>query len=73
MKLCRVKGNVTSTMKHKSFKGHKCLICQPVDDKGNDIGELMNGVKELGFGFLMLGVFIGLLIVVDIIVMGVGG
>ncbi|MCK5074584.1 MAG: EutN/CcmL family microcompartment protein [Bacteriovoracaceae bacterium] len=39
MKLCRVKGNVTSTMKHKSFKGHKCLICQPIDENGNDIGE----------------------------------
>lgn len=39
MRLCRVKGNVTSTIKHKSFTGHKCLVCQPINEQGNDEGE----------------------------------
>ena len=39
MILARVKGNVVSTLKHPCFKGHKVLIVQPIDEKGNDIGK----------------------------------
>ena len=37
--------------------------------KGNDVGELMTGIRELSFGFLMLIIFIVLLVLIDIIVM----
>lgn len=38
MFLARVKGNVVGTIKHPSFIGHKLLIVQPIDEKGDDIG-----------------------------------
>ncbi len=39
MKLARVMGNVVATRKDPSFKGHKLLIVQPVDELGNDISD----------------------------------
>lgn len=39
MILCRVKGNVVATVKQPCFKGHKVLIVQPIDDKGDDTGD----------------------------------
>ena len=39
MILCRVKGNVVATLKHPCYEGHKILIVQPIDEKGNDMGD----------------------------------
>ncbi len=39
MKLCRIVGNVVSTIKNPSFTGHKVLIVQPVDESGRDISK----------------------------------
>lgn len=39
MKLCRVIGNVVATRKNPSFKGHKFMLVQPIDEKGNDISQ----------------------------------
>ena len=39
MILCRVVGNMVSTVKHPSFKGHRILIVQPIDENGNDSGR----------------------------------
>jgi len=39
MFLCRVKGSVTSTIKHSCYKGWKVLILQPIDAKGKDKGD----------------------------------
>lgn len=39
MILCRVKGNVVASAKHPSFEGHRVLIVQPIDEKGNDNGD----------------------------------
>ena len=38
MKLCRVKGNVVATVKHATYRGHKLMIVQPVDETGADVG-----------------------------------
>ena len=38
MKLCRVEGNVVATVKHPSYRGHKLLIVQPIDETGADQG-----------------------------------
>ncbi|MCP4214870.1 MAG: EutN/CcmL family microcompartment protein [bacterium] len=39
MKLCRVIGNVTATIKYPCFDGHKVMMVQPVDEKGNDVSQ----------------------------------
>jgi len=38
MKLARVVGNVVSSRKQPCFRGHKLLIVQPVDERGDDCG-----------------------------------
>ncbi|MEE9431492.1 MAG: EutN/CcmL family microcompartment protein [Melioribacteraceae bacterium] len=39
MLLAKIKGNVVSTQKDPSLKGHKLLLVHPIDLKGNYIGE----------------------------------
>ena len=39
MKLCKVHGNVVSTVKHPTYRGHKLMIVQPLDEKGKDVGS----------------------------------
>jgi len=39
MILGRVKGNVVASAKYPCFAGHRLLIVQPVDEKGNDKGD----------------------------------
>ena len=39
MKLCRVKGNVIATVKHETYRGHKLMIVQPIDERGSDAGS----------------------------------
>lgn len=39
MKLCRVKGNVVATVKHPTYRGHKLMIVQPLDETRKDVGE----------------------------------
>jgi ethanolamine utilization protein EutN len=34
VKLCRVLGSVTQTVKHDSYLGHKLLVVEPVDAAG---------------------------------------
>ena len=39
MILARVKGSVVSSVKHPCYTGHKVMIVQPVDAKGEDVGK----------------------------------
>lgn len=39
MFLCRVKGSVTSTIKHPCYSGWKVLVLQPLDKEGKDKGD----------------------------------
>lgn len=39
MILTRVKGDVVATAKVPCFAGHRLLIVQPIDEKGNDVGD----------------------------------
>ena len=39
MKLCRVLGNVTATVKHPAFAGRTLLVVQPLDEHGADTGD----------------------------------
>ncbi len=38
MILARVKGNVTSTVKHPAYVGKSLMIVQPINEKGEDKG-----------------------------------
>ena len=50
MKLCRVVGNVVSTVKHRAFDGHKLLLCQPIDQRGEDTGDAILAVDRVQAG-----------------------
>ncbi|MCP5103888.1 MAG: EutN/CcmL family microcompartment protein [bacterium] len=50
MKLCRVMGNVVATLKHRSFKGHKLMIVQPIDKFGNDISQSFLSMDTVNAG-----------------------
>ena len=39
MILGRIKGSVVATVKQPCFAGHRLLIVQPIDEKGNDKGD----------------------------------
>ncbi len=50
MRLCRVVGNVTSTVKHPAYVGQRLLIVQPVDEDGRDIDESFLAVDHIQAG-----------------------
>ncbi len=50
MRLCRVLGNITSTMKHPSFQGHKLLVVEPVDESGMASGKSFIAVDRARAG-----------------------
>jgi microcompartment protein CcmK/EutM len=51
MKLCRVIGNVTASVKHPAFAGQKLMIVQPVDPRGGaDIGDSFIAVDRVQAG-----------------------
>jgi ethanolamine utilization protein EutN len=39
MKLCKVEGNVVATVKHPTYRGHKLMIVQPIDEQGQETGS----------------------------------
>ncbi len=50
MMLCRVDGNVTATVKHKSAHGWRFVICQPIAADGAEIGSPTIAIDPLGSG-----------------------
>lgn len=50
MKLCKVEGNVVSTVKHATYRGHKLMIVQPLDEKGKDAGSTFLAVDLVQAG-----------------------
>ncbi len=50
MRLARIKGHVTSTVKHPSFNGCRLLLAQPVDNKNKPEGDPQIVIDELGAG-----------------------
>lgn len=50
MRLARIKGYVTSTVKHKSFGGCRLLIAQPVNAEDLPEGDPQIAIDELGAG-----------------------
>lgn len=56
MILCRVIGNAVAVEKHACYEGKICLVCQPVDENGRDLGRafLALDAVQAGVGDLVL-------------------
>ncbi len=50
MRLCRVLGNVTATVKHPAFAGRTLLVVQPLDEHGVDTGDSFVAVDNAQAG-----------------------
>ena len=56
MRICRVLGTVVATAKHPTYDGHKVLVVQQVDEKGERVGSSFVAVDvvQAGVGDLVL-------------------
>lgn len=50
MRLCRVVGNVVSTIKHAVYVGQRLMIVQPIDEAGADHGSSFLAVDRVQSG-----------------------
>lgn len=50
MRLCRVIGNVVSTVKHPSYSGQILLVVQPIGEDGSDIGTSFIAIDRVQAG-----------------------
>lgn len=50
MLLARVEGNVVATRKHPSFEGWRLIICQPIDNSGQEQGVPQVAIDAHGAG-----------------------
>jgi len=50
VRLCRVLGNVTATVKHPAFAGRTLLVVQPLDEHGADTGDSFVAVDNAQAG-----------------------
>jgi ethanolamine utilization protein EutN len=50
MRLCRVIGNVTATVKHPVYVGRTLLVVQPIDEARNDIGSSFLAIDRVQAG-----------------------
>ena len=50
MRLCRVIGNVVSTVKHPAYSGQILLLVQPIDENGGDVGSSFVAIDRVQAG-----------------------
>jgi ethanolamine utilization protein EutN len=50
MRLCRVLGNVTASVKHPAYVGRTLLVVQPIDPAGVDSGDSFLAVDDAQAG-----------------------
>lgn len=50
MRLCRVIGNVVSTVKHPAYSGQILLVVQPIGEDGKDIGSSFVAIDRVQAG-----------------------
>jgi ethanolamine utilization protein EutN len=50
VKLARVTGNVVATVKHPSYRGHKLMVVQPIDEARRDVGPTFLAVDLVQAG-----------------------
>ncbi|MDF9833983.1 microcompartment protein CcmK/EutM [Ereboglobus sp. PH5-5] len=50
MNLARIDGTIIAPACHPSMRGTRTVICQPLDENGNDIGNPVLAIDTLGAG-----------------------
>ncbi len=50
MRICRVLGNVVSTIKHPAYAGQKLMVVQPLDASGAEVGSSFLAVDRAQAG-----------------------
>lgn len=50
MQLARIVGNAIIASGHKSLKGQGLYLCQPIDENGDDAGDVVVAVSSVGGG-----------------------
>jgi ethanolamine utilization protein EutN len=50
MRLCRVVGNVVSTVKHAQYQGERLMLVQPMDHAGHDQGTAFLAIDTVQSG-----------------------
>ena len=50
MRLCKVMGSVTASVKHPSYEGRPLLIVQPVDPEGNETASSLLAIDTVQAG-----------------------
>jgi microcompartment protein CcmK/EutM len=50
MQLARVDGVIVSSVCHPSMRGHRTIVCQPVDEAGQDEGAPVLALDPYGAG-----------------------
>ena len=50
MRLCRVTGDVVSTVKHPTYRGRPLFVVQPIDERGADVGTSFLAVDHAQAG-----------------------
>jgi microcompartment protein CcmK/EutM len=50
VRLCRVIGNVVSTIKHPAYSGQILLVVQPIGEDGSDIGSSFIAIDRVQAG-----------------------
>ncbi len=50
MRLCRVLGSITSTIKHPCYAGLKLMVVQPMDERGDPSGKSFIAVDRVQSG-----------------------
>lgn len=50
MNLARIDGTIVAAACHKSMRGTRTVICQPLDENGNAAGDPVLAIDTLGAG-----------------------
>jgi len=50
MQIAKIVGNMVATHAHKSVAGNALFLCQPIDEKGGEIGEVIVAISPFGGG-----------------------
>ena len=50
MQMAKIVGNLVMTYAHESVEGNALFLCQPIDENGNEIGEIVAAISPFGGG-----------------------
>ncbi|MDR1283654.1 MAG: EutN/CcmL family microcompartment protein [Opitutaceae bacterium] len=50
MQLARIDGTITATTAHSSMRGHRTVICQPLDENNHPVGDPVLATDPLNAG-----------------------